>query len=122
MCAWNPRRKNILGTGYVWIKWCSEVQLSRFHPSSSKDTVINVWNVHDPSPEGSPPESEPPLTLAYHSKTESGDLTSLDWNEDGTLLASGSYDCLLRVCDASGQLYFSHDQHKVSFLSFGEPA
>lgn len=54
------------------------------------------------------------MTLAYLPKTESGDLTSLDWNHDGTLVASGSVDCLLRVCDASGQLYFSHDQHKVS--------
>ncbi|KAI0094185.1 WD40-repeat-containing domain protein [Irpex rosettiformis] len=93
VCAWNPKRRNILGTG-------------------SKDTIIHIWNVHDPTPEGTPPESEPPLTLAHLSKTESGDLTSLDWNDDGTLLASGSYDCLLRVCDASGQLYFSHDQHK----------
>ncbi len=81
----------------------------------SKDAVIHVWNVHDPTQDDTPPESEPPLTLAHLAKTESGDLTSLDWNEDGTLLASGSYDCLLRICDASGQLYFSHDQHKVSW-------
>ena len=82
--------------------------------SSSKDTVIHLWNVHDSSPEGTAPESDPPITLAHLPKTESGDLTSLDWNNDGTLLASGSYDCLLRVCDTTGQLYFSHDQHKVS--------
>lgn len=79
---------------------------------SSRDTVIHIWDVHDPSPDGGAPNSEPPLTLAHMPKTESGDLTSLDWNHDGTLLASGSYDCLLRVCDASGQLYFSHPQHK----------
>ncbi|KAI0347683.1 WD40 repeat-like protein [Trametopsis cervina] len=93
VCSWNPKQTNLLGTG-------------------SRDTVINIWNVHDPSPDGSPPESEPPLTSAHLVKAESGDLTSLDWNLDGTLLASGSYDCLLRVCDPSGQLYFSHDQHE----------
>jgi hypothetical protein len=32
----------------------------------------------------------------------------LDWNHDGTLLAIGSYDAILRVVDWNGKLYFSH--------------
>ena len=47
------------------------------------------------------------------SQAEQGDLTSLDWNPDGTLLAVGSYDSILRVCSVEGGIFFSHPQHQV---------
>lgn len=53
------------------------------------------------------------MTLSYPSQSEPGDLTSLDWTQDGSLLAIGSYDAILRVCSTSGELYFSHTQHEV---------
>jgi transducin (beta)-like 1 len=37
----------------------------------------------------------------------------MHWNPAGTLVAIGSYDSILRVCTASGDLYFSHAQHQV---------
>jgi transducin (beta)-like 1 len=40
-------------------------------------------------------------------------LSCLDWNFDGTLLAIGSSDSILRVIDRNGQLYFLHTQHLV---------
>jgi len=52
------------------------------------------------------------VKLAYFAKQDQGDLTSLDWNFDGSLLAIGSYDSILRICTASGKLYFSHRQHE----------
>lgn len=54
-----------------------------------------------------------PLVLEQSSKAEQGDLTSLGWSPDGTLLAIGSYDSVLRVCAVDGSLYFSHPQHEV---------
>ncbi|KZT02500.1 WD40 repeat-like protein [Laetiporus sulphureus 93-53] len=95
VCAWNPTKKSTLASG-------------------SRDTVVHLWNVPESRSEGSPipPKIGPPMTLAYPSKSEQGDLTSLDWTRDGSLLAIGSYDAILRVCTASGELYFSHTQHE----------
>jgi transducin (beta)-like 1 len=70
-----------------------------------------VWNVGDPPKDGSAPDLKP-LKLAYFAKADHGDLTSLDWNFDGSLLAIGSYDSILRICTASGKLYFSNRQHE----------
>ena len=53
------------------------------------------------------------VTLSYTSHGKVGDLTSCDWTPDGALLAIGSYDSVLRVCHASGELYFQHEQHEV---------
>lgn len=75
---------------------------------------MHLWNVPEskPPPAPVPPKVGPPITLAYPSKSEQGDLTSLDWTQDGSLLAIGSYDAILRVCTAGGELYFSHTQHE----------
>ena len=76
--------------------------------------MLNIWNV--PEDFATTGTVEPPLQLAYLPKSDQGDLTSLDWNPDGTLLAAGSYDAILRVCDASGKLYYSYEQHKVNIF------
>ena len=74
--------------------------------------------MHEPSssPNG-PPEADPPAVFDHKTAWDKADLTSLDWNQDGTLLAAGSYDAILRVCDASGQLYFSETMQKVAMTS-----
>ncbi|EKM61352.1 uncharacterized protein PHACADRAFT_247901 [Phanerochaete carnosa HHB-10118-sp] len=93
VCAWNPSSKNILGTG-------------------SKDTVVNIWRLHEPSFNDPAPTSDPPLTFTHRVDADQGDLTSLDWSPDGKLLAAGSYDTYLRICDSSGQLYFAESMQK----------
>jgi transducin (beta)-like 1 len=118
VCAFNPKMHNLLASGWVialvflpfTISWID------FVPSSSKDGVVNVWNLPDPPLPNSPDFAttpEEPVALENVSKVSQGDLTSLDWNSDGTLLAIGSYDSILRVCTSSGALYFSHPQHQV---------
>ncbi|TCD68083.1 hypothetical protein EIP91_011536 [Steccherinum ochraceum] len=92
LCSWNPVKASSLASG-------------------SKDTVINIWNVPDDM--SSSDTENAPMQLAYLPKTDQGDLTSLDWNPTGTLLAAGSYDAILRICDDSGNLYYSYDQHKL---------
>lgn len=88
----------------------------------SKDAVVNLWNVPEQNSPGwlgtdaVTPPSFPPVMLDHSPKPEQGDLTSLDWCSDGTLLAIGSYDMVLRICTASGGLYFSHPQHQVRII------
>lgn len=65
-----------------------------------------------PSPNG-PPDADQPLSFVHSIAWDQADLTSLDWNQDGSLLAAGSYDAILRVCDASGELYFTATMQKV---------
>ncbi|KAJ7157165.1 WD40 repeat-like protein [Mycena filopes] len=100
VCAFNPVKQSILVTG-------------------SKDTVVNLWDLPPPPPWTTPEFALPPAAprrLEYFEGSDApdyqGDLTSLHWNTEGTLIAIGSYDSVLRVCTASGELYFSHTQHK----------
>ena len=74
---------------------------------------MNVWDFNGVS---LPNKELKPLKISYFSKPDQGDLTSLDWNFDGSLLAIGSYDSILRVVTTSGELYFSHSQHEVGGL------
>ncbi|GLB35783.1 putative WD40 repeat-like protein [Lyophyllum shimeji] len=94
VCGFNPVKHELLATG-------------------SKDAVVNLWNLPK-SPEGPDNFATPvsPTVIDYFAKPEQGDLTSLHWNVDGTLVAIGSYDSTLRVCTSSGSLYFSNPQHQ----------
>lgn len=57
-----------------------------------------------------------PLKISFFLETEQSDLTSLDWNFDGSLLALGSYDSILRIVTITGKLYFLHRRHEVGKL------
>jgi len=94
---------------------CCSLDLTRFLHSRSKDAIVNIWDLPAPPPgvDNFAEVPPPPIVLDYFSKEEQGDLTSLHWNPDGTLLAIGSYDSVLRICTASGPLYFQHPQHQV---------
>jgi transducin (beta)-like 1 len=96
---------------------------SQCNLSRSKDAVVNIWNLPNPPSEPShfAEQPGPPLVIDYFAKPEQGDLTSLHWNADGSLLAVGSYDAVLRVCSPSGALYFSNPQHSVNKPFFSMP-
>ncbi|KAI0319053.1 WD40 repeat-like protein [Amylostereum chailletii] len=96
VCTWNPILPGLLATG-------------------SKDAVVHIWKVPAPPKDGgfAPPPFEPPMTLEYGGKSDNGDLTSLDWNFDGTLLALGSYDAMLRIVTVDGHLYMSENRHQA---------
>ncbi|KDQ63157.1 hypothetical protein JAAARDRAFT_120290 [Jaapia argillacea MUCL 33604] len=94
VCSWNPVTPELLATG-------------------SKDAIVHYWDVPITPEDGhAPPCTEPPRKLAYFAKPGEADLTSLDWNCDGTLLAIGSYDAILRVCHRSGALHYFDQKHK----------
>ena len=48
---------------------------------------------------------------------KSKDVTTLDWNFDGSLLATGSYDGIARVWNGEGELLFSLDAHEGPIFS-----
>ncbi|KAJ6516812.1 WD40 repeat-like protein [Mycena vitilis] len=94
VCAFNPVQRSILVTG-------------------SKSA--NLWSLpYPPSPTSSdfarPPG--PPRRLEHFGDGEAVDLTALHWNNEGTLIAIGSYNAALGVYTDAGDLYFSQTRHQ----------
>ncbi|KAH7923908.1 WD40 repeat-like protein [Leucogyrophana mollusca] len=100
----------------------SEVFVAAWNPSTpgqlvsgSRDAVVNFWNIPD-VPHADLPvtqtQVQPSITLSDLATASQADLTSLDWNHDGSLVAIGSYDSILRICTAAGKLYLSDNRHK----------
>ncbi|KAJ3575235.1 hypothetical protein NP233_g1241 [Leucocoprinus birnbaumii] len=100
LCSFNPKRHSQLASG-------------------SKDAVVNFWNLPDPPAS----ESEAmawngqPITVDNHVEGVPGDMTTLTWNMEGTLLAIGSYDTVLRIFTSDGGSYFTHNQHRGPIFS-----
>ncbi|KAA0187689.1 F box like wd repeat containing protein tbl1xr1 [Fasciolopsis buskii] len=80
ICAWNPR-SDMLASG-------------------SGDSTARIWNLEEPL---SNPPQIPHLVLTHYVNRDgqtvlsNKDVTSLDWNSDGSFLATGSYDGYARV-------------------------
>uniref|UniRef100_A0AAY4DTD4 Uncharacterized protein n=1 Tax=Denticeps clupeoides TaxID=299321 RepID=A0AAY4DTD4_9TELE len=93
ICAWNP--------------------VSDLLASGSGDSTARIWNLNENSNSGST------QLVLRHCIREGGqdvpsnkDVTSLDWNSDGTLLATGSYDGFARIWTKDGNLASTLGQHK----------
>ncbi|RPD55852.1 WD40 repeat-like protein [Lentinus tigrinus ALCF2SS1-6] len=94
VCAWNPVNHSALASG-------------------SKDSLVHIWNVPGPDADGNVPTSiDPPIVCAYAAKGDDRDLTSITWSPDGTLVAVGCYDCILRIYDAQGKGYLVQQQQE----------
>ncbi|KAF7784218.1 hypothetical protein Agabi119p4_383 [Agaricus bisporus var. burnettii] len=100
VCSFNPTKHTLLATG-------------------SKDAVVNLWNL--PSPPASRDQfatwNGSPITVDNYVKDVQGDLTALNWNSQGTLLAVGSYDSILRIFTSEGNPYFTNHQHRGPIFS-----
>ncbi|TRY64040.1 hypothetical protein TCAL_06278 [Tigriopus californicus] len=89
ICAWNPMQ-DLLASG-------------------SGDSTARIWNMENSQNE----------IVLKHCISRGGqevpsnkDVTSLDWNSKGTLLATGSYDGYARIWSTSGKLERTLGQHK----------
>lgn len=90
-CAWNPGKEDVLAT-------------------ASGDSTARIWkglNGHDKNTSVVlPHESEMGgMNRAY-------DVTTLDWNHDGTMLATACYDGRARVWNEQGRLLHTLSHHR----------
>jgi transducin (beta)-like 1 len=98
ICAWSPR----------------ELRLA----SGSGDATARIWTVPE-GPCGPGREYPSPVVLHHVSgdKDKSKDVTTLDWNLDGTMLATGSYDGQARIWSPAGVLLQTLSRHKGPIFS-----
>jgi len=99
ICAWNPENPNLLASG-------------------SGDSTARIWNIPD-GPCGPDNIYQEPIELRHftNSQEKSRDVTTLDWNHNGTLLATGSYDGLARIWTDKGELKNTLVRHKGPIFS-----
>ncbi|OZJ03561.1 hypothetical protein BZG36_03100 [Bifiguratus adelaidae] len=94
-CSWNPVLPYMVASG-------------------SADGTARLWQV----PATSGGAVGPPIVLNHlPSLAETKDVTALDWNPAGTLLATGSYDGQARIWTPRGELRWVMSQHRGPVFS-----
>ena len=98
ICAWSPQGLKLA--------------------SGSGDATARIWTVPE-GPCGQGREYPAPVVLHHVSgdKEKSKDVTTLDWNHDGSALATGSYDGQARIWSPDGSLMQTLSRHKGPIFS-----
>ncbi|KAL8247007.1 hypothetical protein R6Q59_008223 [Mikania micrantha] len=77
--------------------------------SGSGDSTARIWRIADRTNSSSLTNSLAGVCVLKHFKAKpeekSKDINTLDWNVDGTLLATGSHDGFARVWNTEGRTY-----------------
>lgn len=92
ICAWNPMR-DLLASG-------------------SGDSTARIWDMSDNAPSSQQLVLRHCINKGGAEVPSNKDVTSLDWNCDGTYLATGSYDGYARIWTTEGRLANTLGQHK----------
>lgn len=86
--AWNPSVASLLASG-------------------AGDATVRIWDTH---------AGMPPVVCRHLPPSQAKNIAALAWNPDGTLLASGSYDGILRVWTPQGDLHLVLSMHQGAIL------
>jgi hypothetical protein len=104
----------------------SEVFICAWSPTSlllasgSGDSTARIWRVpNGPCGKGQAAAIAEPAVLQHLSsdKEKSKDVTTLDWNHNGSALATGSYDGQARIWSSNGKLTQTLSRHKGPIFS-----
>lgn len=87
--AWNPSVAPLLASG-------------------AGDATVRIWDTH---------AGMPPVVCRHLPPSQAKNIAALAWNPDGTLLASGSYDGILRVWTPQGDLHLVLSMHQGAILA-----
>ncbi|OMP01869.1 hypothetical protein COLO4_11505 [Corchorus olitorius] len=89
--------------------------------SGSGDSTARIWTIADGHSKSGGQNSPSNVLVLKHVKgrtnEKSKDVTTLDWNGEGTLLATGSYDGQARIWTTNGELRTTLSKHKGPIFS-----
>ncbi|KAL6220366.1 hypothetical protein ACLB2K_008122 [Fragaria x ananassa] len=89
--------------------------------SGSGDSTARIWPIPDGSSRSGLQNGALNVLVLKHvrgrTNEKSKDVTTLDWNGEGTLLATGSYDGQARIWTTNGELRSTLNKHKGPIFS-----
>ncbi|XP_074303689.1 WD40 repeat-containing protein HOS15 [Silene latifolia] len=88
--------------------------------SGSGDSTARIWTISDKGSSSTSQNGSADVVLKHvkgKTNEKSKDVTTLDWNGEGTLLATGSYDGQARIWSTNGELKSTLTRHKGPIFS-----
>jgi transducin (beta)-like 1 len=97
---------------------CTWSPTSLLLASGSGDSTARIWRVPD-RPGGKGQQLAEPAVLTHFNseKDKSKDVTTLDWNHNGSALATGSSDGYARIWSSTGKEIHTLMRHKMPIFS-----